>query len=166
MLVVLGAGFFAHLLLHAPKTLDPRPWFIIRVRIVALDVHFKHVAAVSELPALDAVQLFAVRGAIVIDESLVIEANCVDHERVAFIMADRFAIPGRLWSRRMEPVDIDAPYLRVARKDHRDLFRCLEEIDRLETTVRHEGRNAGRLATRSRPLPHLAGPQFLVFLLP
>src|ERR1700730_5658863 len=126
MLVVLGTSFFPHLLLHAPKTLDRRPWLVVGVRIIHPDVHFEHVAVIDRLPALDYVQMFAVRGAVVVYEGLLILPDGIDHERVALTMADRLAVPGRLWICGMGYVEIDAPHLCIARKDHRDLLTCLD----------------------------------------
>jgi hypothetical protein len=52
-------------------------------------------AAVDELKTLDDLQFFRAWCAVVIDEHLVADCDCVDHERVtSFVVADRFSVPG------------------------------------------------------------------------
>src|SRR5258708_25291103 len=72
MLVVLGAYLFEHWLLHAPILPHRRPWLIESIRIVDRVGHFKLFAVVDQFPALDDVELRAVRRAALIDECLLL----------------------------------------------------------------------------------------------
>jgi len=63
------------------------------LRILDGDVGLQSLAAVDQVIALDHVQLVAVRGAVVVDESLGVLADGVDHQGVAFVVPDRLAVP-------------------------------------------------------------------------
>jgi hypothetical protein len=73
---------------------------------------------------------------------VVVLCDRVDHERIAFVMADRFPVIGGLRVRRMRHVEIDAAHLRVARIHHPHLFGRLQEEQRLEAADQHEGGRA------------------------
>src|SRR5258706_292390 len=95
-------------------------------------------------------QLLGVGGAEVVDEALVVLPDRIDDERVAFIMADRLAVPGRLRIFRMRYVHIDAPYLVIAGKDHPHFFWGLDEIKGSRSAICHEGGDPRRHAARTR----------------
>ena len=86
-------------------------------------------------------QLLCMRRAVVVYEGLIVQSDGVDHKRIALVMANQLAVPGRLHIGRMRHVEIDPANLRVARKDHRHLLGRLHEVDRLDDG-HHEGRNA------------------------
>ena len=92
MLVVLGADFFEHLLLHPPISPDRRPGLIESVGILHPDVHFQHLTAVGQFPALRDVELLGVRRAVRVDDGLAVLPDGVDYERVAFVVPDRLAV--------------------------------------------------------------------------
>src|SRR6516162_11578027 len=101
-------------------------------------------------------ELVAVRRAKIVDESLVVEPNRIDHERVTLIMPHRFAVPGWFWVGRMWHVQIYAPHIIIVLRNHRDLLRCLNEEHRLRRGKQKRW-DPGRPAT-SRTRPHrLAG---------
>jgi hypothetical protein len=66
-----------------------------------VNVHLRRLAAVNQVVALDQVKLFGVRRAESVYECPVIESDRVDDERIAFVVADGFAVPGCLDVRRM-----------------------------------------------------------------
>src|SRR6266850_2350331 len=72
-----------------------------------------------------------------------------DHQGVAFVAADRLAVPGRLRIGGVRHVEIDAPDLLVVRIYHYNFFRGLDEVKRLETVEMKSG-NTGRHAERMR----------------
>src|SRR5437868_6467699 len=94
--------------------------------------------------------------AVIVQECLVVQTNGIDHQCVILVMADRLAVPGRVWAFRMGHVEVDVPYLLVARKYHHHFRGRLDEEDRSER-VGHETRNARRHATRTRRKGNLAG---------
>src|SRR6266545_4977137 len=109
-------------------------------------------------------QLVAMRRAEIVDEGLVVEADGVDHQRVAFVVADGLAIPGWLHMGRMRHIQIDPPHIVVVLMQHPDLLGGLDEEQRLRRR-QDEARNAGCPAAR-RARPHrLAGQHLLVGLL-
>src|SRR2546427_8285539 len=60
-----------------------------------------HVTEVAPPEALDGVESFGMRAAAVIDPALIVEATSVNHEPVAFPLADGVAEPGRIADRRL-----------------------------------------------------------------
>src|SRR6516162_7898744 len=69
--------------LHAPRALGDVQRLEENRRIVDHDFGLKKSAALDQAKALDHVQLFAMRRAEVVDESLIVEADGIDHQRVA-----------------------------------------------------------------------------------
>src|SRR6516225_2774751 len=65
MLVVLGADVLAELLRCAPKTSHGGPGLDEGVGVLDRESRFHHLAGVGNAPALDDVQLLAVRGAVI-----------------------------------------------------------------------------------------------------
>src|SRR5215510_9534426 len=129
MSVALGADFFDIGLLHAPETPHRRPGLVEGVGIIDAELHFESLAVVDQLPALGDMQLFGMRRAVGIDECLGSEPDGVDHERVtAFIMANRFAVPGWLRLLRMRCIEVDAANLLIARVEHQHQLRRLNEV--------------------------------------
>jgi hypothetical protein len=61
-----------------------------------MNVHFYDLATIDQVPALDHVKLWCVWRFESVHKRLVIESNGVNDERIAFVMADRVAVPGRL----------------------------------------------------------------------
>jgi hypothetical protein len=130
-------------LLNAIIPLRERPGRVEGVRIVERDVDLHRLAAIDHPEALDDMQLLGMRGSVSIDERLVVHPDCVDDERVALVMADRLAVPGRLRIGRMGYVEIDVPDLFVARIDQDDFTGRL--VERLKTEEMKAG-NAARHA--------------------
>ena len=61
-----------------------------------MKIHFQRLAALDHVEALDHVKLLGVRRLKAVDGGPRVEPNGVDDQRVAFVMADRLAVPGRL----------------------------------------------------------------------
>ena len=84
-----------------------------------------------------------------VDERPCIEPDGIDDQRVAaFVVADRFAEPGRLDIGRMLVGQKHPPHHVIGLPGHQHFRRRLNEVDRLGR-VEHEGGNA------QRPAPHL-----------
>src|SRR5207248_2445204 len=98
LLVVFRADLLAYWPLNTIVTLHHRPRRVESIRIVKRDVHLHRLAAVNESEALHDVQLVGMWRAEIVDERLVIQPDCIDHQRVPFVVADRLAVPGRLWT--------------------------------------------------------------------
>src|SRR5215469_12564081 len=77
-------------------------------RIIDVNVHLQRLAAVDQVEALDHVQLFGVWRPEAVDKRPVIESDGIDNERIAFVVADRFAVPGCLGVLRMLVGEVDA----------------------------------------------------------
>ena len=75
---------------HAP------PRLIKGIRIVDRKHHFHRISAIGHAPTLDDMHFVGVRCAIDIGDGLVAQADRINNQSVTFIMADRFAVPGRL----------------------------------------------------------------------
>src|SRR5262245_38172124 len=91
------------------------------------DDRLQRLAGVDELEPLDDVELLGMRRAPVVDGRLAVQSDGIDDERVAFIVADGFAVPGRLGIRRVLAVHIDAPHGVVALPDQIDHVLRLDE---------------------------------------
>ena len=104
------------LLLHAAERLNRGPRRVEGLRVLDAERHLQRLAAVGQAPALGDVQLFGVRRAVIIHEGLAVLGDGVDDQRIAFVMADRLAIPGRLRVGGRRHVEIDMPGLLVARR--------------------------------------------------
>src|SRR6202030_3743759 len=95
------------------------------------------------LEALNDVHLIGMRRAVIVDESAIAQPDRVDHELVAFVMADRFAVPGRLHMLRMWYVQINVARLGVELVDVDDHLGRLNEVDGLATIIDVEAGNTG-----------------------
>src|SRR5262245_9230990 len=62
-------------------------------RILDVNLHLELLAAIDHAVALHHMQLLAMWCAVVVDERLGVEPDRVDHQRVAFVVADGFAVP-------------------------------------------------------------------------
>src|SRR5262245_13665014 len=62
------------------------------VRILHVDLYLDLLTAVDQAVTLDDMELLAVGRAIIVDEGIGTESDRVDHQRVAFVVAHRFAI--------------------------------------------------------------------------
>ena len=91
--IFLGADLLGKRLLNAPIALDRRPCLVKGIGIVDADQHFELLAAIDEPPPLDDVELVGMRRAEIVDSRPVIQADRVDYQRVAFVMADRLTVP-------------------------------------------------------------------------
>ena len=106
----------------------------------------------------------AVRGAVHIDhgERAALDAHCVDHQHVAFVMADRIPIPGRRDLSRMSFVHAHVPQFRALAVDHQDVVRPLQD---LQQEVPKHIRDAAGPALVARRRITLAGRGNLAVLL-
>src|SRR6516162_10516257 len=128
--IVLGASFLRERRRNALPALARRPRRVERTGVLDREIDLERLAAVEELEALYHMQLRGVRRAVGIDKRLVVHADRVDHERVAaLVMADRFAVPGRLEACTVGPVQIDAAHAVVGLLNDPDLLRLLHEIE-------------------------------------
>src|SRR6266446_10711319 len=84
--------------------------------------------AVDQAIALNQMQGFAVRSAVIVDHGIAadFDADRVDDERVAFIMTDGVAAPRRSHTRRMLLIQADAANLLIADIEYRDLVLLLQ----------------------------------------
>src|SRR5579871_6090549 len=92
--VVLGADHLKEWLFSPLIAYTSRPGLIEAVGIVHRNGVFQPLASIDRVPALHDMQFLGVRRAIDIETGLGVQANRIDHQRVAFIMADRFSVPG------------------------------------------------------------------------
>jgi hypothetical protein len=68
-------------------------------------------------------QLRGVEHAVIVDKESLVQPYCVDHQRIALVMADRFAIPGEGRVRRVWDSQMDMPDLRSTLVEERDFAR-------------------------------------------
>ena len=71
-------------------------------------------AVLGHAVTLDCVQLRGVRRAEIVDQGLLRNPDRIDNQRVAFVMADRFSIPGRPRFLGMRHVQLDVTKLMIA----------------------------------------------------
>src|SRR5215470_7358948 len=76
--IVLSADLFIGLLLHAPIAPHSGPRFVEDVRVLDSEDDFHRVAPVDHSPTLHDMQFLGVRGAVDVDDRLVIQADRVD----------------------------------------------------------------------------------------
>jgi hypothetical protein len=69
-------------------------------RILDADIRLQHVAVIDHAKPLDNMEFFRVRRAEIIDVGLVVDADRIDHESIAFVVPDRLAGPAGLDVRR------------------------------------------------------------------
>src|SRR5258706_12761846 len=92
--IVLGADVFGESAVHTIVLPQRLPGRVERVRIVDRHEDFQLGAVLDQPPAFRDVQLSRMRRAVIVEEGLVVEADGVDDERVALVMADRISVPG------------------------------------------------------------------------
>ena len=97
----------------------------------------------------DDVQLGRMRRPVIVHEGLVVQANGVDHQRIAVIMTDRFAQPGWRWIGAVRHVHIDVPDIGAAFVHDRHFTGRLQEKCRFGC-VGHDVRHAAGPAARLR----------------
>src|SRR6267142_3247184 len=91
--------------------------------------------------------LSGMRRAIIVGKGPVGLANGIDDEGVAaFVMADRFSVPGRFRIGRMRHVEVDMAHLRPGRHDGHDLVWPLIDEKRRAYGIGIERRNTVRPA--------------------
>src|SRR5262249_46996527 len=106
--VVLGANVFEIWKLGpALVAYVSRPRLVEGLGIVDGDPDFECFPAVYEMPAFDHVQLFGMRRAEGIDHGFCVLSDRVHHQRIAFVMADRFSVPRGFGVGRMGYVQIN-----------------------------------------------------------
>src|SRR5262245_13720115 len=92
--VVLCTQVLHHGAIGQPSpTLEGGPWHVERPRVRDCHERLQLVATLNQLESLDHMKLVGVRCAVIIDKGLVVEADCLNHEFVALVAADRLAIP-------------------------------------------------------------------------
>ena len=86
----------------------------------------------------------------------------IDHEHVAFVMADGVAIPGRRYARRMRLVHAHIADFMIVRIDDGDPIRFLQHLH--SNVPKNKGHSSGpTLIARSR-IGHAGQRDFAVFL--
>src|SRR5438105_2418424 len=90
-----------------------------------------HGAVFDSVKALDDMKLLGVRRAESVHPGPFIDSDGVDDQRIAFVMADGFAIPGRLDVLGMLVRQVDAANIIEACQYHHHFLRPLNEIHRL-----------------------------------
>src|SRR6266705_1033770 len=101
------------------------------------------------------------RSLITVNEGFGIEADRIDDQRVAFVVADRLSEPRRLDVRRMLIGEINVTNLVIGLPDHQDVLRPLHEEERMNA-MQIETRNADRPTGRLGGETTLAGKNDLV----
>src|SRR5262249_43330571 len=104
--------------------------------------------------AFNRVQLLAVRVTAEVEPELVVEANGIDDQRLALVVADRVTVPRRIRIVGVfAAVDEDLPVaVDVALEEHEDVRWRLQQAHR----IGRQARNAGRQAVRFGIVPRLA----------
>jgi hypothetical protein len=93
VIIVRRTGVFGHASVRAISRPSRAPGFVERTRIIDCEGDVQRLAPVDCPEALDNMFLRRVRCAIAIDKSHGVQAYCIDDQRVAFVRADRFAVP-------------------------------------------------------------------------
>lgn len=91
--VALGADHLKERLLSPLIAYAKRKWLIEALGIVHRNGNFQPLSAIDWAPTLHNMQLVSVRSAISVENGFGVQANRIDHQRVALIMADRFSVP-------------------------------------------------------------------------
>src|SRR6266567_5064128 len=109
--------------------------------------------------------LSRMRCAVIVGKGLVGLANRIDDKRIAaFVMADRFSVPGRFRILRMPHIQIDVAHLRPGLHDDRNFVWPLIDEKRRAHDVRIKGRNTGWPATFMGTVGYSAGEHLVVRL--
>jgi len=135
--IAVGAdGFLNWGGLRLGQDLTRVPWRCEGAGILDVDIYVDGIF-VRHTKTLDDVQLVGVRRAVIVDEAqrVVEQRNGIDDQRIAFVVADGFAVPAGLWVFRMRHIQIDVPRLIIAAPDDQNFFGRLDEKD-------HRRRNA------------------------
>jgi hypothetical protein len=140
--VVLGANVLRQGAVHTIVLPQRLPGLVERTGVINGQEDFQLLASVDQPPAFRDVQLVGMRGAIIVDEGLVVEANGIDDERIAVVVADRLSVPGEFRIGGMRRVQPDMPRFRVPGEDHRD-FRGRLQDEQGAPEQQVEARNAG-----------------------
>jgi len=106
--VALGADHLKERLLAPFIAYNSRPGLIEALRIVDRRGDFQ-LSPIDGVPTLYDMQLFRVRCAKSVENGPAIDANRIDHQRVALIVPNGFSVPGWFWIRRMWHVETDVP---------------------------------------------------------
>src|SRR5882762_5524345 len=101
-------GNLGHGRLKEPVALYGVPGHREGARILDVNVHLQRLTAVDQVEALDHVKLLGVRRPESVYECPVVKPDRVDDERIAFVVADGFAVPGCLDVVRMPVCQIDS----------------------------------------------------------
>src|SRR6267142_2528393 len=147
-----------------PEALDAGPRHREGAWILDTNVRLQHGAVLDQVEALDDMQILGVRRSKSINPRSLIDADRVDDQRVTFITANGFAIPGRLDVRQMLVGEVDVPNLLLAGEDHHHDLRRLNEIHRLGHGSEQESRNPNGPAARMRGVSRLFRKDQLVAL--
>jgi hypothetical protein len=113
--VVLAAGILGKRAIGSPPALHRRPRHIESTRIVDGDRRLERLFALDHAETFDDVNLIGMGRAVIIDGRAVVQPDGVDDERIAFVMTDRFSVPGRFQMLGMRHVQINVAHLRVQR---------------------------------------------------
>ncbi len=118
----------------------------LRERLGIFDAHVHlQLALAVHVDALDELHLFAVRHRDSVDPSAVVEVVALDHERLAFPVADRVAHPrGREVRAVLAAVGVDLPNQMIVLEHHLHAPRRLDDLHRERVQV--DPRRAGRVA--------------------
>jgi hypothetical protein len=132
---ILSAGSFVHgALLYAAPTLNGIPRHRECARILDADIRLQHIAIIDYAKPLDNMEFFRVRRAEIIDIGLVVDADRIDHESIAFVVPDGLAGPARLDVRevlRINPVfTIESSKRFLVYKDPKDLEHYIDGMSK------------------------------------
>src|SRR5215467_3205720 len=101
-------GNLAHRRLILAEALNGVPGRRICARVLDVNVRLQHVAVLDQVEALDHVKLLGVRRSESVQGYPIVDSDRVDDERIAFVTADGFAIPGCFDVRGMLVCQVDA----------------------------------------------------------
>src|SRR6266567_261602 len=124
-------GNLAHGRLILPIMLDGVPGHCEGARVLNVNVHFQHGTVFDSVEAFDDVKLLGVRRTESVHRRPFIESDRIDDQRIAFVVADGFAIPGWLDVLGMLVREVDVANVIEARQYHHHFLRSLNEIHRL-----------------------------------
>src|SRR6266567_3415098 len=116
--VVLGAILLDHRpVRHFRIMLHRLPGCIEGAGVFDGEIDLELLAALDHMIALHDVERFGMGRVIIVDDGLGREPDRVDHQRIAFVMPDGFAIPGGWRVLRMRHIHVDMAGLAIARID-------------------------------------------------
>src|SRR3954462_2525984 len=97
--------------------------------------------------ALHDMELVAVRRAKIVDEGACVLSDGIDHQPLAFVMPDRFSVPGWFRVLRVWNIQVDMAHGLIALADGEHFLGRLYEENRLHNTIHSDG-HSGRPAAR------------------